>query len=71
MDAPSLKQRNLQAVRKYREKLGRDEYLKRVLQRRIDKGHKPKQSTLMRYNLLSTTPQVQPTGQKMSSVDSP
>jgi hypothetical protein len=58
MDTPSLKERNLQAVRKYREKLGKEEYLRRVLQRRIDKGHKAKQSTLLRYNLLGTTPNV-------------
>ena len=46
-----LKQRNLHAVRKYREKLGKEEYLRRVILKRMEHGHQPKQSTLLRYNL--------------------
>jgi len=47
----SPQERNYEAVKRYREKLGKQEFLKQVLLQRIRKGHIPKPSTLAKYGL--------------------
>ena len=47
----SSQERNYDAVKRYREKLGKQEFLKRVILQRIRKGHTPKPSTLEKYGL--------------------